>query len=62
MHLIAFLTEPRAIRVILAHLGEPTIPPPLAPHARVPPELETESASKPASGAPDNCARPASSL
>jgi len=31
MRLIAFLTEPRSIRAILAHLGEPTTPPPLAP-------------------------------
>ncbi|MGH8252059.1 MAG: transposase [Steroidobacteraceae bacterium] len=40
MRLIAFLTEPNSIRTILAHLGEPTTPPPLAPRARAPPTLE----------------------
>jgi len=30
LHLIAPLTEPGAIGVILTHLGEPTTPPPLA--------------------------------
>jgi len=44
MRLIAFLTEPAAIRMILAHLGESTTPPPLAPRARAPPERETEGA------------------
>ncbi len=39
MRLIAFLTEPGSIRAILAHLGEPTTPPPLAPRARAPPAL-----------------------
>ena len=34
MRLIAFLTEPPSIRMILAHLGEPTTAPVLAPHAR----------------------------
>ena len=42
MRLIAFLTEPPSIRTILAHLGEPTTPPVLAPRARAPPELEAE--------------------
>jgi hypothetical protein len=42
MRLIAFLTEPHSIRALLAHLGEPTTPPVLAPRARDPPELETE--------------------
>ena len=40
MRLIAFLTEPPAIRTILAHLGEPTTPPVLAPRARAPPEFD----------------------
>jgi hypothetical protein len=40
MRLIAFLTEPCSIRAILAHLGEPTTPPPLAPRARDPPYLD----------------------
>lgn len=40
MRLIAFLTEPPSIRTILAHLGEPTTPPVLAPRARAPPELD----------------------
>ena len=44
MQLIAFLTEPSSIRALLAHLGEPTTPPPLAPRARDPPELGTEGA------------------
>ena len=43
MRLIAFLTEPPAIRTILAHLGEPTTPPVLAPRARAPPEFDTEA-------------------
>jgi hypothetical protein len=47
MRLIAFLTEPSAIRAILAHLGEPTTPPVLAPRARAPPQLETESVDTP---------------
>ena len=36
MRIIAFLTDPAAVRAILAHLGEPTAPPPIAP-ARGPP-------------------------
>ena len=36
MRRIAFLTEPPAIRTILAHLGEPTTPPLLSPRARAP--------------------------
>jgi hypothetical protein len=48
MRLIAFLTEPRSIRALLAHLGEPTTPPALAPRARAPPELEPERAGTPA--------------
>ncbi len=40
MRLIAFLTEPDSIRTILAHLGESTIPPPRAPRARDPPDLD----------------------
>ena len=44
MRLIAFLTDPASIRSLLAHLGEPTTPPPLAPRARAPPELETDGA------------------
>jgi hypothetical protein len=40
MRLIAFLTEPNSIRALLAHLGEPTTPPALAPRARDPPELD----------------------
>lgn len=42
MHRIAFLTEPASIRMILAHIGEPTTPPPRAPRARAPPELEAD--------------------
>jgi hypothetical protein len=30
---------------ILAHIGEPTISPPLAPRARAPPDLEVEPAA-----------------
>ena len=40
MRLIACLTEPASIRAILAHLGQPTTPPPLAPRARDPPDLD----------------------
>jgi hypothetical protein len=36
IRLIAFITEPRAIRKILPHLGEPLEPPPVSP-ARGPP-------------------------
>ena len=42
MRLIACLTEPPSIRAILAHLGEPTTPPPLTPRARAPPDLKAE--------------------
>jgi hypothetical protein len=48
MRLIAFLIHPASIRFILAHLGEPTTAPPLAPRARAPPELETALAGTPA--------------
>jgi hypothetical protein len=37
MRLIAFLTEHSSIEQILTHLGEPTLPPPVAP-ARAPPD------------------------
>ena len=40
MKLIAFITEPITIRALLTHRGEPAQPPPLAPRARAPPELE----------------------
>lgn len=36
MRIIAFITDPVAVRAILAHLGEPTEPPRIAP-ARGPP-------------------------
>jgi len=39
MRIIAFLTDPAAVRAILAHLGEPTAPPRIAP-ARGPPLWE----------------------
>lgn len=42
MRLIAFLTEPTSIHALLAHLGEPTTPPALAPRARDPPVLDTD--------------------
>jgi len=37
MRMIAFLTEPASVRVILMRLGESTVPPPLAHRARAPP-------------------------
>lgn len=40
MKLIAFITEPVAIRGILTHVGESVTPPPLAPRARAPPQIE----------------------
>ena len=40
MRLIAFLTDPASNCTILAHLGEPTTLPPLAPRARAPPNPE----------------------
>ena len=39
MRIIAFLTDPRPVRIILAHLGEPTTPSRAAP-ARGPPLWE----------------------
>jgi hypothetical protein len=36
MRIIAFLADPVAVRAILAHLGDPTAPPRIAP-ARGPP-------------------------
>ena len=36
MRIITFLTDPVAVRAVLAHLGEPTAPPRIAP-ARGPP-------------------------
>jgi hypothetical protein len=47
MRLIAFLTDPASIRMILAHLGEPTTPPLLAPRARDPPALEADRVGTP---------------
>ncbi len=40
MRLIAFLTEPPSIRTFLAHRGELSTPPALAPRARAPPEFD----------------------
>jgi len=40
------LIEAFLIRAVLA-LGEPTVPPPLAPAARAPPSFETQGAGKP---------------
>jgi hypothetical protein len=45
MRMIAFITEAPAARQILAHLGEPTSPPRLAP-ARGPPLWEMPDAGK----------------
>ncbi len=45
MRLIAFITSPAAIVPILAHLGEAITPPPLAPRARAPPEMEAPNAN-----------------
>jgi len=42
MRLIAFLTERSSIEEILTHLGEPTVPPPIAP-ARAPPGFPTDA-------------------
>jgi len=47
MRLIALLTDPASIRMILAHLGEPTTPPLLAPRARDPPALEADRVGTP---------------
>ena len=43
MRIIAFLTDPVAVPAILAHLGEPTAPPRIAP-ARGPPLWEAADA------------------
>ena len=43
MRIIAFLTDPVAVRAILAHLGEPTAPPRIAP-ARGPPPWDLPDA------------------
>ncbi len=53
MRLIAFLTEPRSIRTILAHLGEPTIPPPLIPRARDSPAFDQSPPWDPTTPTPD---------
>ena len=45
IRIIAFLTEASAVREILAHLGEPTSPPPMAP-ARGPPLWEMPDAAQ----------------
>jgi hypothetical protein len=45
MRIIALITEAPAVRQILAHLGEPTSPPRLAP-ARGPPLWEMPDAGK----------------
>ena len=49
MRIIAFITEAPAVRDILAHLGEPTSPPRVAP-ARGPPLWETPDAGQGESG------------
>ena len=49
MQIIAFITESGAVRNILAHLGEPTSPPRVAP-ARGPPLWETPDAGQGESG------------
>lgn len=41
LRVISFITEPKVIRKILLHLGQPTEPPPLSP-ARGPPQEEFE--------------------
>ena len=43
MHIIAFITDGPTVRDILAHLGEPTAPPRIAP-ARGPPLWEAADA------------------
>jgi hypothetical protein len=45
MRIIAFITEAAAVRDILAHLGEPTTPPRMAP-ARGPPLWEMPDAGR----------------
>ena len=44
MRIIAFITEPCAVREILSHLGEPTSPPRLM-RARAPPLWEMQGAT-----------------
>ena len=51
MRIIAFLTEPAAVRQILEHLGEPTRPPRFAP-ARGPPLWQAVTAAPPAANDP----------
>lgn len=46
MRIIAFITEPAAVRQTLEHLGEPTRPPRFAP-ARGPPLWEAAAATPP---------------
>jgi hypothetical protein len=47
MRLIAFITERSSIEQMLTHLGEPTLPPPIAP-ARAPPGRATDVDQRPA--------------
>ncbi len=51
MRIIAFITEPRTVRQILDHLGEPSRPPRFAP-ARGPPLWEVVAAAPPAANDP----------
>ena len=46
MRLIAFLTERSSVDQILTHLGEPTVPPRIAP-ARAPPGSATDFDQQP---------------
>jgi hypothetical protein len=46
MRIIAFVTEAAPVQRILAHIGEPTEPPPIAP-ARGPPAWDDDSQPTP---------------
>ncbi len=46
MRIVAFITEAAPVRRILAHIGEPTEPPPIAP-ARGPPAWDDEQVQLP---------------
>ena len=63
MRIIAFVTDPASIKAILAHMGKPTRPPPMAP-ARDPPawvsDIDTGEVIDPAgeSAGTDRLAQP----
>ena len=61
MHIVAFVTEAAPVQRILAHLGEPTEPPPIAP-AREPPACDDDLGPMPDCGTSSASPSPTSRL